>query len=118
DVPKEIGPRRICLLADSLSPGKRRELVGGRQRVFDISRCVLPEEFRLMAGQPLRLPDLLHHRPGQRACGCARAFTLALPRACDFALAVEPFDGIVEVAHEPVAAEFAVGENPEAAFLL
>ena len=42
----------------------------------------------------------------------------ALPGALDIALAVQAFDRIVEVAHEAAAAEFAIGEDCEAQFLL
>src|SRR5262249_23196790 len=120
DVPQEIGIARVDAIADAFLVGDRGKLIRCRQRHLDVAGRVLRHEVDFVPGQPPRLPQ-----PGDdRAAGRADAFGDhrrrggALPGAVDLELAVEPFDRLVEVAHEAGAAQLAVGEDREAGVLL
>jgi hypothetical protein len=68
-----------------------------------------------MSRQPARLTDLFHHHALQRL---ALRPSLALPFARHRSVLVQTFHGIVEIAHESAAPEFAVGEDLEAELFL
>jgi hypothetical protein len=65
--------------------------------------------------EPTRLADLFDDNPPERVVLDAH---LALPLARDGAVPIQAVHRIVEVAHESVAAELAVGENLESKLFL
>src|SRR4029079_13308797 len=120
DVPKEVRVSRIGLFADPLLVGDRRELVRRRQRHLDVAGRVRSKELDFVPGESPRLANPGDDGASGRAdtAGDGDAGTRALPGAIDFVLAIEAVDRLVEVAHEPGAAQFAVGEDLEAGILL
>ena len=88
-----------------------------RQSHFNVAGAVRFHERQFVAGERSHLAQFFCDDAGDVADG-SRAFVAGIPVSGDGVAEVEAFDSVREVAHEVAAAQFAVGENFEAEFLL
>ena len=116
------GPQKFRVIfvngvGDAAFEGDGRKLRGAWQGHFDRAGSVRFCKGQLVAGERADLAKFFGDDAGDGADG-SRSGIAGVPASRDGVAEIEAFDGVGEVAHEIAAAQFSIGENLEAEFLL